>query len=231
MSGPLLFLARFVAMAGLLFGLWQLVSPLYVALLEPAVNALFNAWSLPVQLQLHGKALVLAYERLDGSMLRLQAHSYEAVYLNIIAATALLAVSPQKGIRWKIRWIGGILLLLWATHVTSFFIGSYIAIWDYINAMPPTRMRGDLMVEFRTHFPVEHKAWYSAILAQWNIWGRYALVVGAWFFALRREIVSWTFGFSHKQIALPLERLYQWRHKSLKKQDSAPKNTRMRRAV
>ncbi|MGY8827838.1 MAG: hypothetical protein ACKVJG_28700 [Candidatus Latescibacterota bacterium] len=40
MSGPLLFLARFVAMAGLLFGFWQLVSPLYVALLEPAVNVL-----------------------------------------------------------------------------------------------------------------------------------------------------------------------------------------------
>jgi hypothetical protein len=92
-------------------------------------------------------------------------------------------------------------------------------------------MRGDLMVEFRAHFSAERKVWYSAILAQWNIWGRYALVVGVWFFALRRETVTWRLGFSHKQIALPVHRLYQWRDKSLKKQDSVPKNKRMRRAV
>jgi len=230
LNAPLFFLGRFALIAGVLYGLWQGLSPFYLSLVAPAVNGLFAALDLPVELQRFGQSLLLAYERSNGSMLRLKAHSYESIYLNIIAATALLAATPHKSLGWKFRWIGGVLLLLWGTHVASFFMGGYIAIWNYVYSIPPSRSQGELMIEFRAYFPFEHKEWYSLVLAQWNIWGRYAVVIGAWFFALRREIVGWALDFSHQQIAVPLEHVQQWRHKSLKKQKDVPKNIRMRRS-
>ena len=229
MRGPLLFLGRFVLISGAIYGLWQGLSPFYLGLVAPVVNGFFAALDLPVELQRFGQSMLLAYERTDGSMLRLKAHSYEAVYLNIIAATALLAATPHKSPEWKFRWIGGVLLLLWGTHVASFFMGGYIAIWDYAYSIPPSRSQGELMVEFRAHFSFEHKEWYTLVLDQWNIWGRYAIVIGIWFFALRREIVGWTLDFSQQQIAVPLERMHQWGHKSLKKQAHVPKDIRTRR--
>lgn len=229
MRESLLFSGRFALIAGVLYGLWQGLSPFYLSLVVPAVNGLFAALDLPVELQRFGQSLLLAYERSNGGMLRLKAHSYEAVYLNIIAATALLAATPHKSLHWKLRWIGRVLLLLWATHVSSFFMGAYVAIWKYVYSLPPSQSQGELMVEFRPYFSFEHKQWYTMALAQWNIWGRYAVVIGTWFFALRREIVDWTFDFSHQQIAVPLARLHQWQHKSLKKQASVPKKRRMRR--
>ena len=229
MKESLLFLGRFVLVAGVLYGLWQGLSPFYLGLVVPVVNGFFVALDLPVELQRFGQSLLLVYERSSGSVFRLEARSYEAVYLNIIAATALLAATPHKSINWKLRWIGGVLLLLWGTHVASFFIGAHIAIWNYIYSIPPSQSQGELMLEFRLHFPFSHKEWYTSILAQWNIWGRYSIVIGTWFFALRREIVDWALGVSTKQVAVPMERVSQWRHKSLRKKVVMPKNKKMSR--
>ena len=70
MSLPLLFLVRFLAVAGLLFGCWPWISPLYIGGILPMANALFAAAALPVQLELHETVLVFAYEHSAGSMLR-----------------------------------------------------------------------------------------------------------------------------------------------------------------
>lgn len=231
MSVSLLFLARFLAVAGLLFGCWPWISPLYMESILPMANALFAVIALPVHLELHQNALVFAYERSAGSMLRLQMHSYEAVYFNTIPAVALLTTAPDKRFLWKLAWAVAALLLMSGTHVVSFLASSYVALWDYIYSLPPTRLRGDLVVGLGAHFPVELYILYGSALAQWNIWGRYAFVLGIWFFALRHEVVLWAEDFAGRQVALPIEKLYHWRHKSLKKCESVPKNTRVRRAV
>jgi hypothetical protein len=231
MSASLLFLAPFLAVAGLLFGCWSWISPLYMESILPAVNALFTVVALPVQLELHETALVFAYERSAGSMLRLQMHSYEAVYFNIIPAVALLATVSHKRIAWRLGWIGLAVLLLFGTHVASFFVSAHIALWDYVHSLAPTRFRGDLIVGLGAWFPTEQYALYSSALAQWNIWGRYAFVLGIWFFALRQEIVLWARDMADKQVAFPTEKLYHWRHKSLKKQESVPNNIKVKRAV
>lgn len=231
MSLPLLFLVRFLAVAGLLFGCWPWISPLYIGGILPMANALFAAAALPVQLELHETVLVFAYEHSAGSMLRLQMHSYESVYFNVIPLVALFATAPDKRYFWKLAWMGAALLLVSGTHLASLLASSHVALWDYIHSMAPTLSRGNLVVGLGPHFPAELSALYGGVLAQWNIWGRYAFVLGIWFFALRREVVLWAQDFADRQVALPLEKLYHWRHKSLKKCESVPKNTRVKRAV
>jgi len=109
MSPPLLFLVRFLAVAGLLFGCWPWISPLYIGGILPMANALFAAAALPVQLELHETVLVFAYEHSAGSMLRLQMHSYESVYFNVIPLVALFATAPDKRFFWKLAWVGAAL--------------------------------------------------------------------------------------------------------------------------
>lgn len=225
LNGPLLFFARFVFIAGALYGLWQILSPLYVSLVMSATNELFSGLELPVQLQRFGHRLVFAYQRTSGIMLRLEAHQYEAIYLNTIAAIALLGATPKQSIEWKFRWICKILPFLWATHVATFFMGGYIAIWDYAHSIPPSQSQGELIVEFSAYFPFEHKLWCTALLGQWNIWGRYAVVVGGWFFALRRELVGQTIGFLQQQIG----GVHQLHNKSLIKKGVVPKYIRAQR--
>ncbi len=142
MRESLFFLGRFALVAGALYGLWQGLSPFYLSMVVPVVNGLFAALDLPVELQRFGQSLLLAYERPSGSQLRLEARSYEAVYFNIIAATALLAATPHKLLDWKLRWIAGVLLVLWATHIASFYMSAYVAIWKYAFSIPPLAQPG-----------------------------------------------------------------------------------------
>ncbi len=229
LNGPLLFFARFVFIAGALYGLWQILSPLYISLVMSAANELFSGLELPVQLQRFGHSLVFAYQRTSGIMLRLEAHQYEAIYLNTIAAIALLGATPKQSLEWKFRWVCKILPFLWATHVATFFMGGYIAIWDYAHSIPPSQSQGELIVEFSAYFPFEHKLWCTALLGQWNIWGRYAVVVGGWFFALRRELVGQTIDFLQQQIGVPTREVHQLHNKSLIKKGVVPKYIRAQR--
>ena len=208
MRNALLFLGRFLVMAGLLYGAWENFSPIYLSAVVPTVNALFSALQLPVQLELRGSLLLLAY-RLGEGGLRLQAHDYDVIYLNLITATALLAASPGKPIIWKFKWTGAVLVLLWITHVASFYISGQIAIWQYLQGLPAGSERELLAARVQAHFSLERQRLLTLLLAQWNIWGRYALAVGVWFFALRREIADPLAGTDRRPSGWPLFRVYR----------------------
>jgi len=189
MRGALTFLGKFLVIAGLLYGVWELLAPFYLAMVAPTVNALFTLLQLPVQLELRGGILLLVYS-LGGAPLRLEMQGYDIVYLNLIAATALLAASPGKSLGWKLKWMGTVLVALWATHVVSFFINGQIAVWQYLEGGGTLQGREALLANAQEYFPLARRQILAQVLAQWNIWGRYALAVGVWFWAFHKEIID-----------------------------------------
>ena len=205
MRGALTFLGKFLVIAGLFYGVWELLAPFYLAMVAPTVNALFTLLQLPVQLELRGGVLLLVYH-LGGMPLRLEVQGYDIVYLNLITATALLAASPGKSLGWKLRWMGTVLVALWATHVASFFINGQIAIWQYLEGVQGQEA---LLASAREHFPLARRQILAQLLAQWNIWGRYALAVGVWFWAFHREIAERIPEMDRERSILPLVNVYR----------------------
>ena len=205
MRGALTFLGKFLVIAGLLYGVWELLAPFYLAMVAPTVNALFTLLQLPVQLELRGGILLLVY-RLGGAPLRLEVQGYDIVYLNLITATALLAASPGKSFGWKLRWMGTVLVALWATHVASFFINGQIAIWQYLEGV---QGQETLLASAREHFPLARRQILAQLMAHWNIWGRYALAVGVWFWAFHREIAERIPEMDRERSILPLVNVYR----------------------
>ena len=190
MRYSLSFLARFVVWAGLMYGVWEVLAPFYLTLVAPVVDALFAGLHLPVLLEQRGGVLLLVY-RQGEELIRLQAHGYDVVYLNLIAAIALVAATPARSIRWRIGWSCALLVLLWFTHVACFFAEGQIAIWRYLDTLFPGPGKERLVEQVQLFFPSERRDWFSLVLDRWNVWGRYGVVVGIWFFALRREIGRW----------------------------------------
>lgn len=229
MRNALFFLGKFVVISGLFYGVWEILAPFYLTLVVPVVNALFSGLQLPVQLELRGSILLLIYQQ-GGGWLRLQAHDYDIIYLNLIAATALLAASPGQSVAWKLRWAGAVLVLLWTTHVASFFIGGQIAIWEYLDGMPATLEKAALVEQMQVHFSLERRELLTALLAQWNIWGRYALAVGIWFVALRREISGWSVEFFQEPLGQSPAKVYRFRFSAPAKQRQKAKQTKLKRA-
>ena len=197
-------LAVFVLVSSLAFSIWEHFSVLYLAQVAPAVNYLFALSDLPVALEQRQDLLLLVYRQADGSLLRLSALDYHVIYLNLVVGLALFAAFPARGWQWRLRWMFTLLVVLWMTHVGSFFSGAYIAIWDYISTLPHG-LEKDALVEFAQVFPLERKNFYSRVLALWNAWGRYALCL-AMFFSLRPETLR-RFGEFN---SIPLKHLGTW---------------------
>ena len=174
----------FVLISSLLYGTWGHTSQFYLEGVIPFVNLVFVWCDLPVVLERRDELLLLAYGRAAGGTLRLEALDYHTIYLNLIAGTALIAASPGRRLRWKIGWTLRIFIFLWATHIASFFAGGYIAIWDYMGSLPQGAARSALQLEFAWVFPQATKDLCTQLLSLWNVWGRYALCLGMWFFAL-----------------------------------------------
>ncbi|MEW6753103.1 MAG: PKD domain-containing protein [Candidatus Latescibacterota bacterium] len=184
MRRGLVFLARFVLVAGLLYGVWPWLAPAYLCLVAPGVNTAFASLDLPVLLELRGSVALLAYRTGDG-WLRLQAHGYDVVYLNLLSAVALIAAWPGRPLRWRLRWAGGVGSTLWLTHVCTFLASGQMAVWQYLDALPPGPDRQALLERLAPHFPRSRAQFVSHLVAQWDMWGRYALVVVAWITAVR----------------------------------------------
>ena len=186
MRGCLLFLGRFVLVSSAAFCLWEGLSQLYVATVVPAANLLNRCADLPVELQNRGGGVVLyCYRLLDGSVIRLQAHDHDAIYLNSIVVAALFLATPAAW-SWRWRWIARLWVFLWITHVASFFMGSSIAIWDFAWTQPAAQ-RSELIAEFGRAFPLETRQFTLRLLELWNVWARYGIGLAVWYVAVRRE--------------------------------------------
>lgn len=191
MTATLLFLARFVTVAGLLYGVWPVLAPAYLASIAPVVSGLCRLAQLPVQLEVHGRALVVAYT-LGETTLRLEVQQYQVACLNLIAALSLVAATPSRSWGWRLRWAVGVTGVLWLTHVAGFLAEAQIAVWRYLDSLPDGPDRWILAQAAQIHFV---RGWTDLVaqgVARWNLWGRYAVPLALWFTAVRREVLAWS---------------------------------------
>lgn len=198
MTSALFFLMRFTAVAGLLYGVWPVLAPVYLATVTPVVNGICDLAHLPVQLEVRGQALVVVYA-LGGTVLRLEAQQYQAACLNLIAALALVTATPSRSPGWRLQWAAGVVGILWLTHVIGFLAETQIAVWRYLDGLPAGPDRGALAQAAQAHLARGWAELVAQAASRWNLWGRYAVPLALWFASVRGEVAAWSAGVNPAQ--------------------------------
>jgi len=180
---PLAYLARYVLATSLLFSAWSFMGPLYLELVTPAVNALAALTDQPFAMEWKADHLLYRFRPSTGADFRLEAIDHGAVYLNLVTVLALLTATPGTHLRWHFRWVATACVLLWTTHVLSFFLGGPVALWQFSATGPAA---AGLVAPLSTAIPSEQAAWLYDVLEIWGIWGRYGLCLGIWWLAALR---------------------------------------------
>ena len=176
---PLVFLGLFLLVASLSFLLREVISAVYLPAVVPVVNWLFEVGQLPVEFERQDHVLLLVYREFG-----LQFRVHDIVYQNMMVAVALFAATPGQSLRWKIRWIAGVVVLLWTTHVFSLYTGGHTIVWDYLENLPPEQQQG-LLPKVAEVFSPERDWLFSRLFGVWHTWGRPTLALLVWFFAAR----------------------------------------------
>jgi len=179
LNDPLSFLVRFALVAGVLFLLREAISEFYVATMVPLVNGLFSWEGMAVAYEQDRHLLQLTYTELS---LRFKVH--DIIYQNLMVAVALFVATPGYSLRWKGKWIVGVLGLLWLTHAASLYMGGYVIVWDFIEGLPPER-RENMMRRVLAVFPRDRDWLFSHLFGLWHSWGRLTLVLFIWLYAAR----------------------------------------------
>ncbi|MFH1568201.1 MAG: hypothetical protein ABIL09_09405 [Gemmatimonadota bacterium] len=96
---PVALLARFGLAAAPLLYLWSHLSRFYLDLVVAATGRLLAVSGVPVVLNPPA------------------AGTQEMAYPVVAGAVALFAVAPGRSVSWKVRWLGGLLVGLFALHV------------------------------------------------------------------------------------------------------------------
>lgn len=168
---PLWFLARFAVVVGVLYLLRADISTLYLALVTPPANWLLGDMGATYVRQ--GHELGLVYSRLG---LRFTVH--DIIYQNLLVAVALFAATRARP-RWKLAWGTVAVVVLWASHVVSLYLGGHVIIWDFLWGLPP-ELRQELGPRVAAHFPAERDWLLSRLFGLWHTWGRQSLVLAIW---------------------------------------------------
>lgn len=176
---PLVFLGLFLLVASLSFLLREVISAVYLPAVVPVVNWLFEVSRLPVEFERQDHVLLLVYREFG-----LQFRVHDIVYQNMMVAVALFAATPGQSLRWKVRWIAGVVVLLWTTHVFSLYTGGHTIVWDYLESLPPEQQQG-LLPKVAEVFSPERDWLFSRLFGVWHTWGRPTLALLVWFFAAR----------------------------------------------
>ena len=175
-SLPLLIL--FCVVAGGLFLFRQEISRAYLATMVPLVNELFHAGGLAIELVRRAHILKLAYPSLG-----LEFTIHDIIYQNLIVGLALVAATPGPG-RWRLKWMGIVLVALWVTHVLSLYLGGYVIIWDFVASLPiadQTRLSPRVLEVI----PRDRDWLLSRVFGIWHTWGRPSAAIWIWLFAAR----------------------------------------------
>ena len=109
---PILFLATFVPVAGVLMVGWGYLSGHYLAVLTWLVNAALHLGGIEVTLQVPRFGL------------------HEMVYPEIAGGVALFAVTPGRSPGWRLRWLAVLVLLLGALHTSLL----YLEVWTAVGS-------------------------------------------------------------------------------------------------
>ena len=179
LTDPLGFLVGFALVAGGLFLLRDVIAQFYVATMLPLVNALFRWEGMGVAYVQNRHLLQLAYTGLG-----MQFKIHDIIYQNLTVAVALFAATPGYSLRWKGKWIAGVLALLWLTHAASLYMGGYVVIWDFIENLPPEQ-REEMMRRVLPVFPRDRDWLFSHLFGLWHSWGRPTLALLVWLYAAR----------------------------------------------
>ena len=109
---PILFLATFVPVAGVLMVGWGYLSGHYLAALT---------WLVNIALSLGGMEVTLQVPRLG---------LHEMVYPEMAGGIALFAVTPGRSPGWRLRWLAALVLLLGALHTSLL----YLEVWTAVGS-------------------------------------------------------------------------------------------------
>lgn len=149
LPSPGRFLGAFTLATGLLLLAWSHVSGFYLAGLTALVNRV---------LELVGVSLALQAPFLGRA---------EMAYPGIAGGIALFAVTPRRPVRWKLGWVGLLVVLLGALH--SALLGS-----EALLAVAQHTGRAAAGTAILSHFVPLCKSW-----------GTVTLVLLVWFRAVR----------------------------------------------
>jgi hypothetical protein len=169
---PILFLARFAIVAGVLYLFRGEVSRLYLSLVTAPANWLLGGDG-GVIYSRQGHELSLVYRELG---LRFAVH--DIIYQNLLVTLALFAATRAKWI-WKLKWGSVAVLALWASHVVSLFLGGHVIIWDFLWNLPMDA-RAELLPRVVARFPMERDWLFSRLFGLWHTWGRQSLALTVW---------------------------------------------------
>ena len=186
-GSTLRFLGHTMVAGSALFAIWIYLGPLYLASLVPPLNGLAGQADAALNFAQHRDILALSFRQLDNSWhhLRLIDH----FQFNMLAAMAVFLATPRTSLRWKLGWAGVLLAFFWTTHIGNYFLGGYVGIWNYLDALPHARQQ-ILMARGWDIFLNEYAQLWCAIFGLWNMWISPALVLLVWFFATQPRLHS-----------------------------------------
>ena len=187
MTASLHFLLRFVAASSLGMGLWLWCGVDYLGLVTPAVNILALWLDAPFQLMLEGERVLYAYYPVEGRSFRVMATGQESIYLNLVPFGAVFAAIPGRSASWRLGWAGVALGLLWMSHISSFYVGGHVALWQFAQSGPQALSLAQPLAPW---LPASRGQLYLDVLRTWNLWGRYGLCVLMWIVANAQPVPS-----------------------------------------
>jgi len=176
---PAKFLGRFALVALGLFLVWRYIEGLYTATLLPPANWILATQGLPLAFEQRHHLLLIVSREPFPEALQLQFKGHELIYMNALAAAALLATLPGWRPGQRGAWAAAILLLLWAMHAFSLYAGGYSAVRDYLDSLPAEK-REALYGAGLAHFSAERAAFFGRLVGSWNTWGTPVLTLLPW---------------------------------------------------
>lgn len=184
---PARFLGRFALVALALFALWILGKPFYTATLVPPANWIMACQNLPLAFEQRGPRLLVAWRVPERRVIQLQLEGHELVYMNALAAAALLSTLPGWTPGSRARWALAVLVMLWAMHVFSFCAGGYSAVQDYVAGLSPEK-RAELCGTGWEEGSTGWAAFLTRLVGSWGIWGTAVLVLLPWMLSAWRYL-------------------------------------------
>jgi len=185
--GALPLLGGFTLVAGLLLLTWSNLSSFYLATLTPLVNSLLRFEHLPFAFESQDHGLLLACRLPDGALRRFQFSGPEMACLATVGAAALFAATPGFGVRWKIRWLAGVMALFWVIDALVLYAGAHIAFLEYLDTLSPQPRRQ--LLEESGRLASDRREFFTSLVGLWSVWGSPTLLLGVWFCAARCRLL------------------------------------------
>ena len=131
------FLAKFILVSAVVFGLLAPLSPGYFKVLCVLANALLEVLDHPVRLEVHGEQVYLLYPTLffpreSGAVLKILYLPSGATNYSFIVTASLFASTPRMPLITRLKGAAACFLLLSILHIAHVYYCSYLFVWDHV---------------------------------------------------------------------------------------------------